>query len=152
MKTETPFSTRRVSDTPVASIPEVQMPEQTFEQFVKKERDRLAKAREDALAKRAEIDARITAVDTELAAIDAYEAAKLSKPARSTRKTGSRRSGVRQEVLAEVKNHPGGVTPAAIKEALGATDKSARQSVSNALAALKRTKHVTAKDGLYKAA
>ena len=127
------------------------MPEQTFEQFVKKERDRLTKAREDALAKRAEIDARITAVDTELAAIDAYEAAKLGKPARA-KKTGGRRSGVGQNVLAEIKKHPGGISPAAIKEALGATDTSSRQSVSNALAALKRTSEVVAKDGLYKAA
>lgn len=151
MNTETPFAAHPVSDTPVAAISEVRMPEQTFEQFVKKERDRLTKAREDALAKRAEIDAHIVAIDTELAAINAYEAAKLGKPARA-KKSGSRRSGVRQEVLAEIKKHPGGVTPAAVKEALGATDKAARQSVSNALAALKRNSEVVAKDGLYKAA
>ena len=150
MHNETHFPPRQGNGTAMLPASEVAMPEQTFEQFVKKERDRLTKAREDALAKRAEIDARITAVDTELAAIDAYEAAKRGKPARA-KKTGGRRSGVRQNVLAEIKKHPGGISPAAIKEALGATDTSARQSVSNALAALKRNSEVVAKDGVYKA-
>ena len=151
MTSETHFAPRLNDGTALLSASEVRMPEQTFEQFVKKERDRLTKAREDALAKRTEIDARIVAIDTELAAIDAYEAAKLGKPAR-VKKTGSRRSGMRQNVLAEIKKHPGGISPAGIKEALGATDTSARQSVSNALAALKRNSEVVANDGLYKAA
>ena len=151
MNTNTSFAAESVGGTSGMQIPEVHMAEQTFEQFIKKERARLTKSREDALAKRAEIDASIAAIDTELAAIDAYEAAKLGKPLRG-RKGGTRRSGRRQEVLAAIKKHPQGISPAALKESLGATDKSAQQSVSNALAALKRNKQVTAKDGVYKAA
>ena len=127
------------------------MAAQTFEQFINKERDRLTKDREDALAKRAELDASIAAIDTEFAAIEAYEAAKLGKAPRG-KKGGTRRSGRRQEVLAVIKKHPQGITPSALKEALGATNKSSQQSVSNALSALKRNSQVTAKGGIYKAA
>lgn len=133
-----------------APFSEVVMPEQNFQQFIAKERAKLTKAREEELAKRAEIDARIEEIDTEFAAIDAYEATKLRKN-KARGGTGTRRNGRRQEVLAVIKKHPQGIKPADIKADLGAHDKSAQQSVSNALSALKKTNLVTASGGVYKA-
>ena len=127
------------------------MAEPTFEQFVAKERQRLTKAREDALAKRVEIEASITAIDTELSAIDAYEAAKHGRPARR-RKRCTRHSGRREEVLAAVKQHRQGITRGELLEFMSTKEKSSAQSVSNALAALKRAGTITSIDGKYKVA
>lgn len=142
MNTISPYAANPVGGTSVLSASEVQMTEQTFEQFIKKERDRLTKSREDALAKRAEIDASIVAIDTELGAIDAYEAAKLGKKP-GGRKSGTRRTGRRDEVLAAVGKHQGGVTRGELIASLGATDASDQGSITNALAALKRTGKLT---------
>jgi hypothetical protein len=66
---------------------------------------------------------------------------------------GTRRSGVREQVLDAVKAVPGGVSRAKLLETMDAKgDKSAEQSISNALAALKKAGAITAHDGLYKAA
>lgn len=137
-----PFAAMPVSGRSVLSVPEVHMPEQTFEQFVKKERDRLSRSRKDALAKRAEIDANIASIDTELAAIEAYEAAKLGKKP-GGRRSGTRRTGRRDEVLAAVRKHQGGVTRGELIASLGATDASDQSSITNALAALKRNGKLT---------
>lgn len=126
------------------------MVEQTFEQFLKKERERLTKARDGALAKRADVDANIAAIDAEFVAIDAYEAAKQGL-APGVRKRGKRRTGVRDEVLAVVKKHPHGITRGELLRAMGAKgNKSEEQSISNALAALKKMSKVEAKDGRYR--
>ena len=70
-----------------------------------------------------------------------------------SRKTGSRRTGIRQDVLKAVKGAKDGVSRSTLLEAMGAKgDKSAEQSISNALAALKKAGSLTADDGVYKAA
>lgn len=66
--------------------------------------------------------------------------------------TRTRRSGVRDGVLAEIKKHPGGIERAALLDAMGATDTKAQQSVSNAVAALKKAGEITAESGHYTAA
>ncbi len=66
-----------------------------------------------------------------------------------TTTTGTRRTGIRKHVLDAVKAAPNGITRAELLTQLNATDKSAQQSVSNALAALKKAGTVDAKDGVY---
>lgn len=67
------------------------------------------------------------------------------KPSRTTR-----RSGIRQTVLDEITNHPDGITRAELIDQLSIKgDKSAEQSVSNALAALKKAEQIVAEDGRY---
>lgn len=64
---------------------------------------------------------------------------------------GTRRSGVRQEVLAEIKKHPNGIARADLLEAMNVKgDKKGEQSVSNALSALKKNNTISQSDsGLY---
>lgn len=68
------------------------------------------------------------------------------------RSTGTRRSGVRQDVLAVIKDK-GPIARAPLLEDMGVKgDKAGEQSVSNALAALKKAGDITATDGNYEAA
>ena len=128
------------------------MPKQTFEQFIGKERERLKTAKAAALTKRAKVDEEIAAIDTELAAINAYETAK-SNGKRPSTKRRARRNGRRAEVLAAVKQHPSGVTRGDLLQAIGVKgDRSKEQSVSNALAALKKSEKLTQDgNGRYRA-
>ena len=127
------------------------MAEQTFETFIKKERDRLSKLREDVLSRKAQCDQELADIDKELTAISAYEAAKAGKAPRTTGAgTRKRRTGQRDAVLAEVKKHADGISRADLLKAMGVKgDKSAEGSVSNALAALKKAGTIGAKDGKY---
>ncbi len=125
------------------------MAEQTFETFIKKERERLSKLREDVLSRRVQCEQELADIDKELTAISAYEAAKTGKPAAKPR-TGKRRIGQRDAVLAEVKKHTDGISRAEILVAMGVKgNKSGEGSVSNALAALKKAGTIGAKDGKY---
>lgn len=64
---------------------------------------------------------------------------------------GTRRTGVREEVIRVIEEHPDGIGRAAILETMGAKgDKSAEQSISNALAALFKAGNVSRVDGNYK--
>lgn len=68
------------------------------------------------------------------------------------RATGTRRSGVRQDVLNAIKTN-GPIARAALLEQMGVKgDKAGEQSVSNALAALKKAGEITSTDGNYEAA
>lgn len=81
------------------------------------------------------------AIDKQIADLDAMTGT-------TTRK---RRTGIRQEVLATIKKHANGISSADIRTAINAVDKAGAQSVSNALAALKKAGQIVAKDGNYKA-
>jgi hypothetical protein len=71
---------------------------------------------------------------------------------RSNGARGVRRAGIRENVLQRVTAHAGGVSRAALIDEMDAKgDKSAQQSISNALAALKKAGTIKAADGLYKA-
>ena len=74
----------------------------------------------------------------------------VSEDAPSARPT-ARRTGIREQVLAAIKGTPG-ISRAALLDKLNAKgDKSAEQSVSNALAALKKAGSITGADGSYTA-
>lgn len=132
---------------------------QTFESFVASERERLNKAREEIYNQQHDLEQKLRAVQSELAAIEAYEAVKSGKtvPTVTTktpsRTPGGRRSGVREEVLALIKSAPAGLTRAEMlkmKNIVEKENKSGAQSVSNALSALKKAAQLTqTSDGRY---
>lgn len=64
----------------------------------------------------------------------------------------TRRAGVRDAVLDEITRHANGISRKDLLEAMSATDKKQEQSVSNAVAALKKAGQITGEDGHYKAA
>lgn len=110
--------------------------------FMRVERERLTKERRECEASMAKIDA-------ELAGIEAYFAA-MGKEAP---KGGGRRSGVREGVRELIAAHPDGLTRDAILVEMGVKgDKSASNSVSNALTNLKKQGVLTLKDRVYRLA
>lgn len=141
-----------------------------FRTHVTQEKQRLAQQRQAAAKRVAEIESQLSdlgaelqAIDGELAAIAAYENARGDTPAprrRRARKadaatpatTTRRRRGSRQAELLSVIASFGsaGVGRGGIIDALNVKgDKSAEQSVSNALAALKKSGAVAHQDGKY---
>ena len=110
------------------------MAEQTFEEFVEKERERLKSKRDTVRGKQKELEKELQGIDREMDAISAYENAKKGGSSGG----GTRRSGVRKEVLAIV-NGGQGMSRGEILEAMGAKDdKKAASSISQALGALKK--------------
>lgn len=76
-----------------------------------------------------------------------YRLAEMDSP---TRSTGTRRTGIRDSVLVMVRGDTKGLSRAAVIEKLSAKgDKSAEQSISNALSALKKAGTLDLKDGRY---
>src|SRR5712692_9070646 len=132
------------------------MPEQTFETFIASERERLNKEREAILNQQHELEQKLAAINNEMRAIDAYEAAKSGKatPARQTgtRRAPRARSGSKREQLLQVIKDGGGLTRGEILEKMGLKgDKSGEMSVSNALTALTKGNQVARHEGKYHA-
>jgi len=75
----------------------------------------------------------------------------LSDGTKGTRTTTKRRSGIRVGVLAEIKKHPNGISRGDLLAAMQATDDKAQTSVSNAVAALKKSDEITTENGHYTA-
>ena len=97
----------------------------------------VADERKRLLAQRAEIDKKIAELDA----------------VAGVKSTGTRRTGIRRSILAEIKKQPSGTTPAAIRDALNLNDPSGRSAVANALAALKKAGKIRQHDdGEYVAA
>lgn len=148
MDTQTSFSPAQSSDASVQETTQAVMPEKTMEQFIENERIRLTNAREAALAKKAEIEASLISIDGELAAISAYEAAKKGKrPGRRGSGTRTRRGPARQKIVDVITVSTDGLTRGEVIEALGVkNDRAGEQSVSNSLAALKRSSKLQQND------
>lgn len=128
---------------------------ESFEQMIEQERARLGKLREDLRAQQQTIVGQLADIEKELAAIAAYEQAKLGVPGRQPRAAkGTRvpRGAQREEVLALIKASPD-LTRGEIIERLGVKgDKPKEQGVSNALAAMKKAGVIRADEGKYTAA
>ena len=144
-----------------------------FRTYVSQEKKRLTQQRRDAQKRVGGLESELQAlgaelknIDNEMAAIQAYEAAKASVPARARRrarkadpaapapakKTRRRRKVSRRaEIVAVIASFgAAGAGRADIIQALNVKgDKSAEQSVSNALAALKKEEEVAHQDGKY---
>ena len=136
----------------------------TFAAFIKKERARLDKARKEAVASKSAVDKEIASIERELTALDAYREAKgttgkrapgkrgPAKPAQSkgTSRAPGRRGEKRQAVLDLIHRNPDGLSRGEILAQMGAKgNKSAEQSVSNALSALKKSDKVNSREGKY---
>ena len=124
---------------------------ETFEEFVARERERLGEKKKEIQTRQKSLMDELTAVDREMEAIQAYEAAKEGKVVRiASSGTRAPRGAQRTRVLDAVKSNPEGMGRADILEVLGVKgDKSGEQSVSNALSALKKARNIDSKDGKY---
>ena len=126
---------------------------QTFQDFIKTERERLTAQREEIRRQHRELEEELAVIHREFLAIDAYEAAKSGKPKRASgvsRATGPRRSSKRDSIIAVLKASPTGLSRGELLEQMGLRgNKSGEMSVSNALTALTKNNQVTRKDGKY---
>jgi hypothetical protein len=137
------------------------MAEPTFADYIAQERERLHVEREEIFNQQHELEGKLADINRELAAIDAYEAAKTGKtvrqpagPARGARARPQARRGSKREALLQlIKDNPSGLGRGEILERMGLKgDKSGEMSVSNALTALTKANQVTRRDGRYVAA
>ena len=131
---------------------------ETFKSYVTRERSRLTKARDAARNRKIQIERELNEIESELEAIQAYEQAKkrtLSKAPRAGRRSSSgagKRAprGEKRRSVLELIQKSNGLTRGEILANLGVKgDKSAEQSVSNALTALKKQNLVASKDRKY---
>ena len=133
------------------------MAEGSFADFITRDRERLHVEREQIFNQQHQLESKLANINRELAAIDAYEAAKTGKaPAavRQTRdaraRTQARRGSKREALMQVIKDNPSGLTRGEILDRMGLKgDKSGEMSVSNALIALAKASQVTRRDGRY---
>lgn len=129
------------------------MSNDTFAEFVQRERDRLNREREQVFNQQQELDKRLAEINREFAAIEAYESAKTGKQVASARQTGrtrARRGSKREALLQLIRQNAGGLSRREILERMGLKgDKSGEMSVSNALTALTKNNQVARRDGKY---
>ena len=136
------------------------MAEQTFADFIARDRERLHAEREQIFNQQQALDGRLADINRELGAIDAYEAAKTGKAPAAARQTRgprarpqARRGSKRDALMKVIKDNPSGLSRGEILERMGLKgDKSGEMSVSNALTALTKANQVTRRDGRYIAA
>lgn len=130
-----------------------------FADVMRDERQRLHQEREAVFNQQKELENKLTSINRELAAIDAYEAAKTGKqaaaarPARGGGRTRARRGSKREQLLELIRQNPDGLARKDILEKMGLKgDKSGEMSVSNALTALTKTNQVARHEGKYRSA
>lgn len=133
-----------------------------FQALIEKERERLTKLAEDYHAQIAEIQGKLAEVHREMRAITAYEEAKLDKPApvrtprapRTTSTARAPRGSKRDELIALIRDNPnlsrGDIL--AKLDIVEKDNKAGAQSVSNALANLKKAGTVLNEGGRYRLA
>jgi hypothetical protein len=125
----------------------------TFSDFIARERERLHTEREQVFSQQQELESKLAAVNNELRAIDAYEAAKTGKPIATPQARGragqrtARRGSRRDSLLALIRQNAAGLSRGEILERMGLKgNKSGEMSVSNALTALTKVGQVN-RDG-----
>jgi hypothetical protein len=131
----------------------------TFSDFIARDRERLHAEREQIFNQQQELETKLTGINRELSAIDAYEAAKSGKtaaPVRQARggvgRTTVRRGSRREGLLALIRETAAGLTRGEILERMGLKgNKSGEMSVSNALTALTKAGQVSRDGGKYRA-
>ena len=116
-----------------------------FAEAMKQERARLNATKQELTSQMDDLIIQVSGIDKELKALDAYERAKSGATA------SKRRSGIRAEVLEIIQKAPNGISRADLLATMDAQgNKSRTQSISNALAALKKAGTVSSDDGIYK--
>ena len=137
------------------------MPTDTLSDFMARERERLNKLVEEYTGQIAEVQGKLSEVYREIRAIEAYENiknAKDEKPALAPRKGRAAddtprapRGSKREELITLIRQH-GTMSRGQILERLGIVEKDnkpAAQSVTNALAALKKGGQLLSESGNY---
>ena len=140
-----------------------------FADVMQRERERLNRERDEILNQQKDLEEKLTEITRELAAVDAYEAAKAGKAATPSRQPrGPRKSpatisqssaqprtrpqaGSRREaILRAIGEEPTGLSRGEIFQRMGLKgDRLAEKSVSNALTALTKNNQVSRKEGKY---
>jgi DNA-binding transcriptional ArsR family regulator len=140
-----------------------------FADVMQRERERLNHERDEILDQQRELETKLTEITRELAAIDAYEAAKTGKVAMPTQQPPAPpkseasieelpaeprprpQPGTRREALLRViGEEPKGLSRGEIFQRMGLKgNKSAEKSVSNALTALTKNNLVFRREGKY---
>ena len=125
-----------------------------FSDFMTRERERLRAEREQVFNQQEDLQRKLDEINREFAAIEAYEAAKSGKAARSGSVSGGRqqrgRRGSRREELLTLIREGNGLSRGEILERMGLKgDKSGEMSVSNALTALTKRNQVRREGGKY---
>jgi len=131
----------------------------TFQDFIAHERERLHGEREAIFNQQQQLQEKLDAINNEMRAIDAYEAAKSGKaapPRQAATRRGqprARRGSRREQLLGLISANPGGLARKDILERMGLKgDKAGEMSVSNALTALTKANQVARREGKYVAA
>ena len=116
-----------------------------FASFIAEERARIQQAIKAANAKRQEAEREIKKLEAQVAAIAAYDAALKGRQVSAEPSVPrSRRGEKRQAILDLIAQHPDGMTRRELIDAMNAYgDKSASQSISNALSAMKKAGQLT---------
>jgi hypothetical protein len=121
----------------------------TLESLIEKEFQEVQKTREDLLAKRAEIDEQLKALDLRLTAAVNYKATlegKFTSPSRERKarapSTGraprGSREQLKQQILDLIRKFPGGLTAEGINSELQTTDAKEKQRIANVLSLMKK--------------
>lgn len=118
------------------------MPE-TFQEYIAQERERLSAEREAIFVQQQELKQKLSDIERELVAIQAYEEAKERgsvQRAHGSRSGKRGRAGRREIIIAMLQGSPTGLSRGEILAEMGIKgDKSAEASVSNDLRALSRS-------------
>src|SRR3954451_1466575 len=130
----------------------------TFARLVAAERKRLQKLRDKVHARRTQIDRELADIDRDLRAMGTFVLSGGQSERRASGRgssSGGGRAGRgqrRQQVLDAIRSGSDGATRGEIIERLNARgDKALEQSISNALAALFKSKSVSRENGRYRA-
>ena len=118
-----------------------------FSLYARRERERLNQERTAALGLQRELNRRLAEIERELSAIDAYTAAKGTRPERKATFSGTRhrvsRSGKREQLLQLLRQHSSGLSRSEILEKMGLKgDRVQEVSISSTLTALIKTGEV----------
>lgn len=121
-----------------------------MQKFAEDEKANVAKEMAALDSEQEKLDAARRQLQLRLDAVEAYFNTLEGKV--PTKKSGSRRTGIKADLMKTLRPHPQGLTRAEILEKMGIKgDKSAEQSVSNALAQGKKKGEIEQdNDGKYK--
>jgi hypothetical protein len=128
------------------------MSDESFADYIARERERLSRGREEISSQRRELDNQLAAIDREFQALEAYQTAKTGKLRGDHRTQTQRRAprGSRREGLLNLIRDENGLSRGDILERMGLRgDKSGETSVSNALSALLKRNQVRREGGKY---
>ena len=128
------------------------MSDDSFSDYISRERERLSREREEISNQKRELDGRLAEIDREFQALDAYQTAKTGKPSSTPRMQTQRRGrrGSRREELLNLIREGNGISRREILERVGVKgDKAGEMSVSNALTALAKGNQVRRESGKY---